>query len=167
MTALNWCAVFEPARSLDKLLLTVKALRPESFDECLRLVNLALGHRRKRITGFNDAGRLEVEGESENGMTYRHPVEQLSSGERQMLLLTAYAVALLRPGGVFIVDEPDLHVGVAMVTQLMETLETVVRGRNGQLIVASNEQQVWDWFGRKAERIQLDAWRKGVVGAAP
>lgn len=159
LTALNWCAVFDPARSLDKLLLTVKALRPAAFEECLKLVNLALGHRRKRITGFNEAGRLEVEGESEFGTTFRHPVEHLSSGERQMLLLTAYAVALMRPGGVLIIDEPDLHVGVAMVKQLLQTLDSVVGARSGQLIVASHEELVWDFFPREDELIDLSPWR--------
>jgi hypothetical protein len=163
LTALNWCAVFDPARSLDKLLLTVKALRPEAFDECLRLVNLAIGHGGKRITGFNEEGRLEVEGETELGTMFRHPVEQLSSGERQMLLLTAYAVALLRPGGILIIDEPDLHIHIAMVTQLLQTLEFVVREREGQLIVASHSERVWDFFSREDERIELSPWR----GAKP
>ena len=143
------------------MLLTVKALRPEDFDESLRLVNMALAHRKKKIAGFNEEGRLEVEGETEMGTSFRHPVEQLSSGERQMLVQTAYAVALLRPGGILIIDEPDLHIHVAMVAQLMQSLDQVVRQRRGQLIVASHSQLVWNWFSRKAEKIELSAWRGG------
>ena len=99
MTSLNWCAVFDPGRSLDKLLLTIKALRPEDFDNTMRLVSMALAHRSKRLGGFNEEGRLEVLGVTDFGPPFRHPVEQLSSGERQMLILTAYAVALLRQAG--------------------------------------------------------------------
>lgn len=97
LTPLNWCAVFHPGRSLDKLLLTIKALRPEDFDNTMRLVSLALAHRSKKLGGFNEEGRLEVLGVTEFGPPFRHPVEHLSSGERQMLLLTAYAATLLRP----------------------------------------------------------------------
>ncbi len=161
LTSLNWCAVFDPARSLDKLLLTIKALRPEDFDNTMRLVSMALAHRSKRLAGFNEEGRLEVLGVTDFGPPFRHPVEQLSSGERQMLLLTAYAVALLRPGGILIVDEPDLHIHVGMVAQLMATLAKVVDERNGQLIVASHSQHVWNWFSLKAEKISLSSWRGG------
>src|SRR5207248_2551306 len=64
-TQFNWTAVYDPAISLDSVLLTVKALSPERFEECLRLVNLALGHQQKRIRGFGPSGRLVVEGTTE------------------------------------------------------------------------------------------------------
>jgi hypothetical protein len=159
LTSLNWCAVFDPGRSLDKLLLTIKALRPDDFDNTMRLVSMALAHRSKRLAGFNEEGRLEVLGVTDFGPPFRHPVEQLSSGERQMLLLTAYAVALLRPGGILIVDEPDLHIHVGMVTQLMDTLAKVVNERKGQLIVASHSQLIWNWFSLRAEKTQLSPLR--------
>lgn len=158
-TALNWSALYNPKPDLDSILLTVKALRPASYDRSLALVNLALGHRKKRITGFGEDGCLIVEGSSDFGVSYRHPVEELSSGERQMLLLIAYTVAFLRDGGIVLIDEPDLHIHISMVTQLMETLELVVRERRGQLIVASHSQLVWDWFSREEERIELSPWR--------
>ena len=127
----------------------------------LELVNLALGHRNKRITGFGEDGRLVVEGTSDFGMTYSHPVEQLSSGERQMLLLIAYTVAFLRDGGIVLIDEPDLHIHISMVAQLIETLELVIRERHGQLIVASHSELVWGWFALDSERIELSPWRGG------
>ena len=37
-----------------------------------------------------------------------------------------------------LLDEPDLHIHVAMVDQLLETLERVIQERHGQLIVASH-----------------------------
>ena len=159
-TPLNWSALYSPKLDLDSLLLTVKALRPDSYERSLELVNLALGHRNKRITGFGEDGRLVVEGVADFGMAYRHPVESLSSGERQMLLLIGYTVAFLREGGILLIDEPDLHIHISMVAQLMETLELVVRERHGQLIVASHSQLVWDWFSREEERIELSPWRE-------
>jgi hypothetical protein len=158
-TKFNWTAVYDPAISLDSVLLTVKALSPERFDECLRLVNMPLEHRRKRITGFGPKGRLVVKGTTDSGTTFEHPIEELSSGERQMLLLIGFVVAFLRPGGIVLIDEPDLHIHIAMVTQLLQTLEYVVRERNGQLIVASHSELVWDYFSHDEERIELTPWR--------
>ena len=132
---------------------------PERLEECLRLVNLALKQRDKRIVGFGPAGRLVVEGATEDGKTYTHPIELLSSGEKQMLLMIGFTVAFLRPGGILLIDEPDLHLHIAMVAQLMETLELIVQEGKGQLIVASHSTLVWDWFSSDEERIELSTWR--------
>jgi AAA domain, putative AbiEii toxin, Type IV TA system len=155
----NWLAVFDPKINLDSVLLTIKAQASERFEYCLRLVNLALKQRDKRIVGLGPAGRLVVEGATEDGRTYTHPIELLSSGEKQMLLMIGFAVAFLRPGGILLIDEPDLHLHMAMVAQLMETLELIVQERNGQLIVASHSTLVWDWFSGDEERIELGTWR--------
>lgn len=160
-TDFNWSGVYNPKLDLDSLLLTVKALRSKDFEESLRLVNLALGDRNKRVTDFGANGRLEIEGKTDFGLAYRHPPEMLSSGERQMLLLVSYTVGFLRPGGIVLLDEPDLHIHISMVTQLLETLEQVIRQRGGQFIVASHSERVWDWFSRDAERIELTPWRGG------
>jgi energy-coupling factor transporter ATP-binding protein EcfA2 len=159
-TQFNWMAVYDAAVNLDSILLTVQARTPERFAECLRLVNLALEHRQKRITGFGPRGRLVVKGTTEWGASYEHPIEALSSGERQILLLVGFAVAFLRPGGiVLLLDEPDLHIHIGMVDQLLETMERVVQERKGQLIVASHSVRVWEWFARPEEQIDLNPWR--------
>jgi energy-coupling factor transporter ATP-binding protein EcfA2 len=158
-TQFNWTAVYDASVNLDSILLTVQARSPEQFAECLRLVNLALEHRQKRIVGFGPRGRLVVKGKAEGGAEYEHPIEALSSGERQILLMVGFVVAFLRPGGIVLIDEPDLHIHIVMVTQLLQTLEMVVRARNGQLIVASHSELVWDYFSRTEEQIQLSPWR--------
>jgi hypothetical protein len=43
-------------------------------------------------------------------------------------------------------DDPDLHIHISMIAQLMESLEQIVRQRRGQLIVASHSETVWDHF---------------------
>src|SRR5262249_60651283 len=70
-TGFTWAAVYEPTVSLDSVLLTVKARYSERFEECLRLVNLALEHRQKRITGFGPKGRLVVEGTTDSGVAFQ------------------------------------------------------------------------------------------------
>ena len=158
-TLFRWEAEYESQTSLDSILLTVKALSPERYENCLKLANLALGHQRKRIVGFGMNGRLVVEGTAETGAIFQHSIKQLSSGEQQMLLLIAYVVAFLQPGGIVLLDEPDLHLHVAMVTQMLQTLEHIVRQRNGQLIVASHSERVRDYFSRSEEQIELSPWR--------
>jgi hypothetical protein len=160
-TQFNWTAVFDASVNLDSILLTVKARSPEQFAECLRLVNLALEHRQKRIVDFGPRGRLLVKGKTEGGVEYEHTIEALSSGERQILLMVGFVVAFLRPGGIVLIDEPDLHIHIVMVTQLLQTLEMVVRARNGQLIVTSHSERVWDWFARDEERMLLGLVRGG------
>jgi energy-coupling factor transporter ATP-binding protein EcfA2 len=162
-TPFNWTAVYDPDVNLDSVLLTVKALHADQFDECLRLVNLALEHRQKRITGFGPKGRLVVEGKTEAGVGYQHAIDELSSGEQQMLLLVGFTVAFLRPGGIVLLDEPDLHIHIAMVDQLLETMERVVDERRGQLIVASHSVRVWEWFARPEEQIDLSPWRESTT----
>jgi ABC-type branched-subunit amino acid transport system ATPase component len=154
-TRLNWSAVYSPTLDLDSILLTIKALRPDSYESSLRFVNLALAHCGKRIAGFGEDGRLVVEGMSDLNVKYHHPIGELSSGERQMLLLIAYSAAFLREGGIVLVDDPDLHIHVSMVAQLIATLDSVTQERNGQLIVASHSSLVWDWFCREEEQIEL------------
>ena len=127
----HWLAPIDPKVSLDSVLLTIKAHAPEQFDECLKLVNLVLTQRDKRIVGFAPAGRLMVEGVTESGKAFQHPVELLSSGEQQMLLMIGFAVGFLRPGGILLIDEPDLHIHDAMVTQLMEALVAHRPGARG------------------------------------
>jgi hypothetical protein len=161
-TQMNWSALYDPKLDLDSLLLTVKALRPNDYEEVLKLVNLALAHRNKRIVGFGLDGRLNIQGVTDFGTPYDHRPEELSSGERQFLLLVSYTVGFLRRGGILLVDEPDIHVHLSMVTQLLDTLNKVVRERGGQMIVASHSERVWDWFTREEERIELTPWRGGV-----
>jgi len=156
----NWVARFNRKINLDSVLLTVKAREPKRFEQCLRFVNLALAHRGKHITGFGENGRLVVEGEAESGQPYKHAIEELSSGEKQMLLMLGFTAAFLRPGGILLIDEPDLHIHISMVDQLLAALEAIVQERQGQLIVASHSEQVWNWFSREEEHIELGPWRK-------
>ena len=161
-TPLNWSVLSSSAVDMDSLLLTIKALRPQAYDETLYNVNLALRGRNKRIVGFGDDGRLTIEGQTERGTAYHHPPEQLSSGEQQYLLLVAYTVGFLRPGGILLIDEPVLSIHWALIDLLLGSLDIVLRQRGGQLIVASHEEHVAQWFSRDSEKLELNPWRGGA-----
>ncbi len=159
MMPYNWLSTYGSHVDLESLLLTVKATSDDQFDEALRFVNQALDNQRKEITALGPQG-LIVRGTTEFGATYEHPIGLLSSGEKQMLLLIGFVAATLRPGGIVIIDEPDLHIHITMIPQLLASIEAIIKDRDGQLVVASHSAEVWDWFSLTSERIELTPWRR-------
>jgi len=155
----NWLAWFDAEFDLDSLLFTVHAKHPERYDEAVGLFNRLLSPAGKRVASQEGRqGRLHIE-RIEEPRPPAHPWIELSSGERQMLQLVAYTVCLLREDSILLIDEPDLHIHIGMVKQLLDTLHSVAEKRRSQLIVAGHSQQLWDWFGLKAEKISLAPWR--------
>lgn len=152
----RWLAFFGDV-DLQSMLLTIHAQSPGHYQEAMRFINLALDNQRKEIE-FGPRG-LTVKGITEFGAAYEHGINQLSSGEKQILLLIGFIAATLQPGGIVIIDEPDLHIHVVMVQQLLSSIEAIVKERNGQLIAAAHSQEVWDWFSLTSERLELTPWR--------
>lgn len=75
--------------------------------------------------------------------------------------MVAYMAGFLRRGGIVLLDEPNLHLHISLVSQLMHALDLIVREREGQLIVASHSEKVWEFFSREEERLDLTPWRGG------
>lgn len=155
----RWLATYDDSVDLESLLLTIRAQSQADYEEAMRFINQALDNQRKKITGFGPKG-LVVAGTTESGQKYEHPIGALSSGEKQMLLLIGFVAATLHRGGIVIIDEPDLHIHIVMVQQLLSSIEAIVKERQGQLIVAAHSEEVWDWFSLTSERVQLTPWRK-------
>ncbi len=155
----HWLASYNSQVDLGSLLLTIRARSENSYEASVRLINQALDNQRKELVGFGPKG-LIVRGSTESGGQYEHPIGALSSGEKQMLLLIGFLSSTLRPGGIVVIDEPDLHIHTVMVQQLLGAIETIVKERRGQVIVASHSPEVWDWFSLESERIELTPWRR-------
>lgn len=155
----HWLATYDSHVDLESLLLTIQSQSQAEYDASIGLINQALDNQRKEIVGFSRRG-LIVRGDTEFGHVYEHSIDQLSSGEKQMLILIVFIAATLRRGGIVIIDEPDLHIHVVMLQQLLSSIEAVVKERDAQLIVASHSQEVWDWFSLSSERIELTPWRR-------
>jgi energy-coupling factor transporter ATP-binding protein EcfA2 len=157
LTALAWSPMYTTSKvDLPSLLLTTRARNPAYFEQAIRLINSALDNQGKRlIPDFGPHGMM-IEILSSG---YQHAIGALSSGEKQLLLLVGFVAATLRPGGVLVIDEPDLHIHITLVQQLLGSLEAVVRERSGQFIVAAHSTEVWKWFSLDSERVELGKWQ--------
>ena len=98
--ARNWLATYSSDRALVTTMYRYALTQPAEFQEALDTINSFLEH--KRIVGFEADLSLMVETEFGG----KHDVYALSTGERQALILIAYAYRWLKPGGILLVDEP-------------------------------------------------------------
>ncbi len=157
---LNWLATYNADCVLDSLLFTIRARDSDRHAQAMRLFNQLLAPAGKRVSAEEGReGRLHIERFEEPRLP-PHPWTALSSGERQFLLFVVYTVCLLREDSILLIDEPDLHIHIGMVKQLLATLSSVAEKRRCQMIVAGHSQLLWEWFTLKAEKVSLGPWRR-------
>jgi predicted ATPase len=89
------------------------------------------------------------------GKSRYHYFDELSSGERQVLIVLFNVLRWLEQGGIVMIDEPDLFLHPSLVTRLLAALEGIVYRRNGQLIITSHNIDVWDRFENLGKRVKL------------
>ncbi|MBK9093482.1 MAG: AAA family ATPase [Anaerolineae bacterium] len=157
----QWLARYEPVASrrgsLQNYLYNLKVVDEARFDEIAAQFNRFLVG--KRLNGFDRrTGDLLVE----VGTGESHPIEELSSGEKQVLLMLATITRWLRPGGIVLVDEPDLHLHVSLATAFVSHLRRMVADKGGQLIIASHMPELWELF-TDSHTVRLDATGKEVA----
>jgi hypothetical protein len=71
------------------------------------------------------------------GSNVSHELSELSSGEKQVLLLTGELLRYWRPGSLILIDEPELHLHTRWQTQLFVALQYWQKERGGQIIMAT------------------------------
>ena len=141
----QWLARYEPVASrrgsLQNYLYNLKVVDPARFDEIAAQFGAFLAD--KRLNGFDRrTGNLLVQ----VGDGTSHPIEELSSGEKQVLLMLATVTRWLRPGGIVLIDEPDLHLHVSLATAFVSHLRRMADGKDAQLIIASHMPEIWEGF---------------------
>lgn len=94
---------------------------------------------RKRLA-WTRKGDLVVE--LEGGTT--HPIQDLSSGERQALLLLAELRRRWRPGSLVLIDELELHLHDAWQGQLLDVLRAMQTELGGQVIVTTQSHSLFE-----------------------
>jgi len=151
----QWLARYKPVASrrgsLQNYLYNLKVVDEVRFNEIASQFNRFLVG--KRLNGFDKrTGDLKVQ--VGNGQS--HPIEELSSGEKQVLLMLATVTRWLRPGGIALVDEPDLHLHVSLARAFVSHLRRMVEEKGGQLIIASHMPELWEEF-TDSHRVRLNA----------
>jgi energy-coupling factor transporter ATP-binding protein EcfA2 len=152
----NWYAVYDDKISLINSLYRQALNDPSAFVDTLNRVNSFL--EQKRIIGFDERLALFVE----TSLGAKHGVNALSTGEKQALILVAFANRWLKPGGILLVDEPDLYMHPSWTEQIVTVLTNIVRSRQGQFLFASHSPILWENFSRDAEQIRMEI--KAVSG---
>ena len=74
-------------------------------------------------------------------------VDRLSAGERSLLINLCMILRWLGPGGIVLLDEPELHQHISLMRGSLSVMDAVISERfGGQLLVASHAPEVWDYF---------------------
>ncbi len=163
LEAYQWLAAYEPTTSrrgsLQNYLYNLKVVNEARFNHIIQQVNSFLNA--KQINGFNPrTGGLLVK--AANGNV--HPIEQLSSGEKQVLIMLATITRRIQPGSVVLIDEPDLHLHVSLMTAFVNQLKRLAAEQQGQLILASHAPELWSLFPAPSTiRLGVEESREGGV----
>jgi len=133
------------AHSLVQLYETLEARRSEIFrprDSFLSVLNSLLAPR-KRVyqTATN-----ELAIESKDGKTLR--LEELSSGEKQLIIILGQALLQESVGAIYIADEPELSLHVEWQERITSSIEQL--NPNAQIIFATHSPDI---VGSHADRI--------------
>jgi ABC-type lipoprotein export system ATPase subunit len=135
--------------SIENYLFNLRVLDDGRYERIIHEVNQFLTD--KRLDKF-DERTMELMVATEQGA--RHPIHLLSAGEKQVLLMLVYITRWLEPGGIVLIDEPDLHLHVSLTRSFTSHLRRMVTHKNGQLIIASHEPALWEQF-TQSQRIEL------------
>ena len=126
----NWQATYDDKTPLIHTLYRHALTDPKGFADTLERVNSFL--EQKRIIGFDENLNLAVE----TDFGGKHDVYALSTGEQQAFILVAFAYRWLKPGGILLVDEPNLYMHPSWIEQIVRLLS------NLRKIVAVNSLHV-------------------------
>jgi hypothetical protein len=142
---------------LEASLLALKAAAPERFFGLVHdmngflsgkeiLTEIRVGENRIRVALRDHAGSV-------------HGLDELSAGEHQVLIQIYMVGRWLEPGGIVLIDEPDLHLHPSLIPGFLSRLEQMVAARDGQLLITSHVPDIWNRYEAIGQRILLGATR--------
>ena len=143
----DWKGQLEPS------LIALKTTQLHKFHEVLRNLNLFLQGKEIEADIAPGENRLSVRIKGQRGV--RHSLDELSAGEHQVLIMIYLISRWLQPGGIVLIDEPDLYLHPSLVSGLLANLERLVADKQGQLILSSHSVDIWQRYEQQGLRIEL------------
>lgn len=140
----DWKGQFEAS------LFNMKATQPDLYPRMIATLNHFLSG--KRIEEDIQPGQRQLVA-LEAGK--KHTFDDLSSGEHQVLIMLFTLQRWLQPGGVVLIDEPDLHLHPSLISSLLASIENIVAEKKGQLVLTSHAADVWQRYDNLGLRIDL------------
>jgi hypothetical protein len=138
---------------LEASLVALKTSKLHLFHETIRLLNRFLHDKEIETDVRTGENRLRIKLKNRRGRT--HFLDDLSSGEHQVLIQLYLIQRWLEPGGIVLIDEPDLHLHPSLISGFLAALESLAEKRNGQLILTSHAPKIWDRYESTGHRIVL------------
>jgi len=138
---------------LEASLIALKTAQLKKYHAVIRDLNRFLQGKKIEPDIRRGENRLRVR--IENSGKRWHFLDDLSAGEHQVLILIYLLIRWLQPGGVVLIDEPDLYLHPSLVSGLLSELERIASENHGQLIITSHNPDVWDRYDARDLRVQL------------
>lgn len=142
---------------LEPSLLALKSAALQRFHGLVRDMNAFLSG--KEILADVKLGENRIKVKLKDGSGTTHGLDELSAGEHQVLIQLYLIGRWLEPGGVALIDEPDLYLHPSLISGFLARLERMVADRNGQLIITSHVSEVWSRYEALGQRLLLEAPR--------
>ncbi|CNK55740.1 ATP-binding protein [Yersinia aleksiciae] len=164
--SLRWMTRYQPTDDwqgqLESSLINLKTTQLHKFHEVVRTLNQFLSGKEIDPDIRPGEGRLRVKLKDIRGGF--HYLDELSAGEHQVLIILYMLQRWLQPGGVVLIDEPDLHLHPSLVSPLLAAVENIVRDQKGQLIVTSHATEVWERYENLGIRVDLGRLKDDANG---
>lgn len=123
------------------------------IDEFVRMLREFFANKKISID-IGDSLRITTEGGRGIGP------EQLSSGEKQLLLLFCNAIIARQDGTILIIDEPEISLNVKWQRNLVSSLLALLEGVESQVIIATHSIEILSQFPRYVAVLQNEQEHK-------
>jgi len=138
---------------LEGSLITLKTTQLHRYHEVIRGMNRFLIGKEidPNIPPGENRLRVVIKGAKKK----HHSLDELSAGERQVLILIYLVSRWLQKGGIVLIDEPDLYLHPSLVDPFLASIENLVEEKGGQLVLTSHAVNVWRRYENQGKRIEL------------
>lgn len=135
---------------LEASLINLKILDNDEFCRVIDKLNFFLKNKQieKQVATYSN--RIMV-----HANHFSHYLDELSSGEHQVLIMLFLTLRWLQKGGIILIDEPDLYLHPSLVQGFLATLEHEADTLDAQIIITSHSDDVWKRYEHVGVRIDM------------